>query len=87
MSPELETLDQLLTGDMQLLVIRKLFNDDAHFRTALMRMADAGDIELLDENDRPLPLWQSRIVLDAIDVSALQHHRVRITSAGVNRIT
>ena len=47
MSPELETLDQLLGGDLPIAVIRGLFDDDSHFAHAVEAMLCEMEIRLL----------------------------------------
>lgn len=82
MSSELETLDQLLGGDLPLPVIRGLFADGVRFAHAITAMLDAGEVRLVKADGAEVPKWQWREVLNANAAST----RVAITRAGVKRI-
>jgi hypothetical protein len=81
-SPELETLDQLLGGDLPLPVIRSLFADEDRFALALTAMLDAGELRLVEGDGRDMSKWRWREVLNANAAST----RVAIAKAGVKRI-
>lgn len=82
MSPELETLDQLLGGDLPLPVIRGLFDDQDRFARAITAMLEAGELRLVEAAETDVPRWRWREVLNANAGST----RVAITKAGVKRI-
>jgi hypothetical protein len=65
MSPELETLDQLMGGDLPLAIVRGFFDDDSRFTRALLAMLDAGEVRLLATDGTELPRWRWRQVLSA----------------------
>jgi hypothetical protein len=46
MSPELETLDQLLGGDMPLAVVCGLFDNGERFARSVAAMLHAGEVRL-----------------------------------------
>lgn len=81
MSPELETLDQLLGGDMPLPVIRSLFESDAKFVAGISALLRAGEVKLLSA-DETIPKWRWSEVL-AVPESQF---RLAITVLGVQRI-
>jgi len=81
MSPELETLDQLLGGSLQLAVIRGLYSDDFAFARGIHGLLAAGDVRLSD-GATEVPQWQWGQAL-AGDLAGL---RLDITSAGSRRI-
>jgi hypothetical protein len=83
-SPELETLDQLLGGNMLLSQIRALYPDGARFARGLSGLLHAGEVRLLAEDSTELPQWRWREVLANPD--SLEGVRVDITGAGVRRI-
>ena len=85
MSPELETLDQLLGGDLTLAVIRGLFETDEGFVRAILAMLDAEEI-LLYADGIEAPRWRWREMLSARGQSGLAEPRVTITEAGVKRV-
>jgi hypothetical protein len=83
MSPELETLDQLLGGDLPLPVIRDLFPDGGRFARAITAMLDAGEVRLLAQDGTEGPRWQWREVLAAAsNQSGANDYRLDITDAG-----
>lgn len=84
MSPELDTLDQLLGGDMPLPLIRVQYPDDARFARGLLWLLHAGEVRLVGDDGTELPLWRCREVL--VDPDTRGRMRVVITRAGVSRI-
>jgi hypothetical protein len=85
MSPELETLDQLLGGDLTLAVVRGLFETDERFVQAVLAMLDVGEIRLY-ANGVEVPRWRWRDMLSAPGQSGLAEPRLTITEAGARRI-
>ncbi|AMV37881.1 hypothetical protein [Planctomyces sp. SH-PL62] len=86
MSPELETLDQLLCGDMPLAVIRELFDDGERFARAVAAMLHAGELRLHLNGDEA-PYWRWPEVLAAArDRIYPADARLDIAEAGVRRI-
>lgn len=83
MSPELETLDQLIGGDLPLIVLRRFYSDDLGFNRGLSGLLRAGEVRLsLDGMD--VPEWRWREVLANPDKwSTLRAH---LTSFGARRI-
>jgi hypothetical protein len=49
-SPEMETLDQLLGGEMRLTIIRQLYDSDQSFTRGTHRLLQSGDVRLLDDS-------------------------------------
>jgi hypothetical protein len=85
--PELETLDQLLGGDLPLGIIRGLFGDDRRFVHAIEAMLCDGEVQLLTAEGDAVPKWQWRDVLDAAPVrSKKSGHMLSITDKGARRI-
>jgi hypothetical protein len=84
MSPELETLDQLLGGDMSLTVIRGLFENHDRFARAIAAMLDAGEVRLVDSDGTELPGWRWREVLAAETEAG--DFWLSITDAGARRV-
>lgn len=82
MSPELETLDQLLGGDLPLQVIAGLYPDDARFVYGLSGLLGSGEVLLVRADGAELPEWQWQKELAAPTTDVL----VRITQAGARRI-
>jgi hypothetical protein len=83
MSPELETLDQLLGGDLLLVAVRGLYPDVSRFARGLSALLASGDVRLV-EGDAEVPAWQWGAVLAAPEEWA--RVRVRLSRAGANRI-
>lgn len=63
-APELETLDQLLGGDMPLTVIAKLYSSPESFRTGIGGLLACGDVLLLEANGNAIPSWRWREVFE-----------------------
>jgi hypothetical protein len=80
MSPELETLDQLLGGDLPLATIRGLYPDDASFQRGVLGLLQEGDIALIADGD--VPQWRWRDVLAAIPHGFI----LRLTEQGAKKI-
>ena len=83
-SPELETLDQLLGGDLSLSLIRGLYPDDGRFARGMSDLLHSGEVRLVGEDDTELSRWRWREVL--ADPSAWNEVHVGITRAGARRI-
>jgi hypothetical protein len=83
MSPELETLDQLLGGPMPLATIRTLYPDAEAFRAGVGGLLKTGEVLLCGANDAPLPAWQYREILGAESCPGLT---LKITDKGAARI-
>lgn len=81
MSPELETLDQLASGDLPISVIRSLFEDDNRFIRGITAMLAVGEIRLLDTTGESVPEWRWRDVL----ISGTDTSRLVITDKGARR--
>lgn len=84
MSPELETLDQLIGGDMALPLIRGLFLDDDLFVCGLSGLLHAGELRLLGDDGMELAQWRWREVLAEPETWPAIH--VSLTPAGARRI-
>ncbi len=84
MSPELETLDQLLGGDMPVTLVRGLFENRQRFARAIAAMLDAGEVRLIDRDGTELPRWRWRKVLAGETEGA--DLRLSITDEGARRV-
>ena len=81
MSPELETLDQLLGGDTLLSVIRMDYPDRPRFLRGMMGLLNSGDIRLVGDG-LEIPKWRWQAVLEGEGDRIL----VSLTKAGAARI-
>ncbi len=87
MSPELDTLDQLLGGDMPLSIIRGLFSDGQRFVRSIQAMLTTGEVRLVFPNGSEVPHWNWRAVLaGAATASSPSKVLLSITDVGYNRI-
>jgi len=85
MSPELETLDQLLGGDLPLGTLRKLYPDSGSFNRGIIGLLDNGDVHLLAPDGSEVPNWRWRDVFgDQPGVG--QDFVLRLTDKGEARI-
>ena len=86
MSPELETLDQLLGGDLSLKVVKQLFDDTDAFEEGVLGLLKSGDVELIAPAAGAVPQWQWQQVLSEGRSSECNLLHLKITSQGVKRI-
>ena len=88
MSPELETLDQLLGGELPLAVIRNFYPDVDAFRLGVFGLLKTGDVCLLEIDRTDVPSWRWRkIFVEGTVVEELGNMNLKITAQGVRRIS
>jgi hypothetical protein len=81
MSPELETLDQLLGGDLPIGIIRSLYPSGESFVVAIIQMLRAGEVRLITAGGEvPQRQWNSTLLNDGA------HAWLSITPKGTQRI-
>jgi hypothetical protein len=86
-APELETLDQLLGGDMPLTVIAKLYSSAEAFRKGVTGLLSCGDVLLLDADGISVPTWRWREVFaSGSDAEQLGHFQLRLTPQGAKKV-
>jgi hypothetical protein len=86
MSPELQTLDQLLGGDLPLAIVRGFFDTDVRFAQAVAAMLHAGEVRLYAD-DIEVPSWQwGEVLANACARSGLTGARLAINEMGARRI-
>jgi hypothetical protein len=73
MSPELETLDQLLGGDLPLIIIKQLYADGAAFARGVQGLLDGGDVQLLSDDRVEVPRWQQHDILARPITTGFRH--------------
>jgi hypothetical protein len=87
MSLELETLDQLLGGDMPLAVIRGLYPDDETFAVGIHALLRNGDVRLFCE-ETEVPQWRWRELFQAGGVDEeMPRLRLEITDQGADLVS
>jgi hypothetical protein len=87
MSPELETLDQLLSGALSLAVIRNIYPDVDAFRLGVFGLLTAGDVCLLAIDHTDVPSWRWReLFVDGTVMKELGNMNLKITAQGARRI-
>jgi hypothetical protein len=55
MTPEIETLDQLLGGDLSLKIVRTLYPDANAFKRGVSGLVSCGDVRLLMIDQTAVP--------------------------------
>lgn len=85
MSPELETLDQLLGGDMPLRVLRGVYPDQSSFERGISGLLVGGDVVLTSADGTETPPWKWKQIL--VSIGSLQAYRLSLTEQGRRRIT
>jgi hypothetical protein len=88
MSPELETLDQLLGSDLSLDVFRNLYPDSDAFRQGLPGLLSSGDVCLLRSDQTTEPEWRWKALFgEGAAMNELRSLKLSITAQGIRRIT
>ena len=88
MSPELETLDQLLGGDLPLGIVLRIYPDDCAFKRGVMGLITGGDVSLFTSDDVEVPSWRCRELFeDGTVMQQMERMKLRITPQGARRIT
>lgn len=87
MSCELETLDQLLGGELSLAIIRQVYPDEKSFRRGVHGLLNAGDVQLLANDGSHVPAWRWQdIFLHGSVMQQLDGFKLAITEAGAKKI-
>ena len=87
MSPELETLDQLLAGDLSLEIVSQLYPSAEEFRRGILGLLRCGDISLLTIEDATVPASRWRELFSEGKLMRELHHlKLHLTMQGANRI-
>jgi hypothetical protein len=87
MTPELETLDQLVGGDLPLKIIRGLYPDAEAFRRGVLGLLSCGDVLLLMIDRTEVPKWRWReLFVEGMVMDELGNMRLTITDQGARRI-
>jgi hypothetical protein len=88
MSLELETLDQLLGGDLPLAVVRGLYPDDQTFAQVIHALVRGLDVRLLTIDGRIVPRWQWRgLFVEMRVLHRLPQFRLSITEQGARKVS
>ena len=83
MSPELETLDQLLGGDLPLKVVLRLYPDADAFKRGVLGLIAGGDVCLLDADYKEVPHWRCReLFKDQTEMQQMEQMKLKITAQG-----
>jgi hypothetical protein len=87
MSSELETLDQLLGGNLSLNVVRMLYPDEEAFSRGVLGLLSCGDVRLLATDGAEVPRWQwQELFVDGAIRGKLEQLQLQITDQGIQRI-
>ena len=87
-SPEMETLDQLVGGEMRLSIIRQVYDSDAAFMRGTLGLLQTGDVKLFDQSHTEVPRWRWRALFEQGEVlAALESFILDVTEAGVAKVT
>jgi hypothetical protein len=87
MSPELETLDQLLGSDLLLGVVLRLYPDASAFKRGVLGLITCGDVCLFTIDYIKVPSWRcSELFVDGTVMQELERMKLRITPQGARRI-
>ena len=88
MSPELETLDQLLCGELSLVIISKLYSDTDRFLRGVHGLLSEGHVCLFTSAGVEVPAWRWRqLFLEGTVVDEIESFRLEITEHGARRVS
>ena len=86
-SAELETLDQLLGGDIRLGTIAALFPSREEFSRGVLGLLSSGDVILLTLDKNEVPRWRwSELFSSNSVLQQFEYLQLRITPRGARRI-
>jgi hypothetical protein len=86
-SPELETLDQLLGGELSLAIIRTLYSNNERFDQAILGLLTEGDVVLLSTDGANIPEWRWKELFSGPSLAThLSLFKLRITEKGARKI-
>lgn len=87
-SSELETLDQLLGGEMSLSIIRQLYASDESFTRGVLALLRNGDVRLLETSGAHVAQWRWRSLFEEGEVlTALSSFALDITPTGAAKMS
>jgi hypothetical protein len=87
MSPELDTLDQLLCGPMSVSTIRSIYDTEEHFVRAVNAMLHTGELRLIAKGEA-VPEYRWREVLRFPDDQLRSENlELEVTALGARRVT
>jgi hypothetical protein len=85
---ELETLDQLQSGDISLTVIARLYSTPEAFHKGVRGLLSCGDVLLLDADGSGVPEWRWReMFVPGVQTEQLGQFHLRLTPQGAKRIS
>jgi hypothetical protein len=86
LSPELETLDQLLGGELPLATIRPIYPSTEAFMSGILGLLSSGDVTLFLHGEA-VPHWRWReLFVDGTVIREEDSLKLKITELGSHRI-
>jgi hypothetical protein len=87
-SPEMETLDQLLGGEMRLTFIRRVYDCNEAFTRGVLGLLQSGEVKLFDQSHTEVPRWRWRPLFEQGEVlSAMESCKLDVTEAGAAKVS
>lgn len=87
MSPELETLEQIVDSDMSLQIVRSLYPSDQAFTQGVLGLLRSGDVRLLVAGEET-PKWRWRVLFEEGSVlQELSRFTLAVTEQGIRRLS
>jgi hypothetical protein len=87
MSPELETLDQLLGGNLTLAVVRTFYSDEHAFARGVLGLVSCGDVRLLTTKGVEVPTYQWReLFIGGAVTGRVDELQLEITDQGAQKV-
>jgi len=88
MSPELETLDQLLGSNLLLGVVLRFYPDATAFKRGVLGLITSGDVCLFTNDNIEVPSWRRQeLFVRGTVMQEMECMKLRITPQGARRIT
>jgi hypothetical protein len=83
----METLDQLLGGNLPLATIRGLYPTIEAFRKGILGLLSGGDVRLRSPDGKDVEQWRWRVLFSAqTSVAELDSYRLDLTDQGAHKI-
>ena len=87
-SAEIETLDQLLGGELRLSVVRQFYPSDERFCRGVLGLLQGGEVRLFDQGHAEVPSWRWRPLLERGEaLPELESFTLQVTPIGAARVT
>ena len=87
-APELETLDQLLGGNLRLPIVAQLFPTKERFSQGILNLLSSRDVILLDNEGGEVPQWKWReFFVEGTILDQMEHFTLCVTAQDASKVS